>query len=125
MFWLRNKKNNFQLHTLIWGPDKQISEWKTIVPNGKKRVTLVYFCFSEAFRGFPILRELEMPLNGLRSLHPKLEDYVNLEVTVFGINAPEKVTKTQENITHKRAKRSALSQQVTTRLQGTTNVKHK
>ena len=21
MFWLRNKKNNFQLHTLIWGPD--------------------------------------------------------------------------------------------------------
>ena len=20
--WLRNKKNNFQLHTLIWGPDK-------------------------------------------------------------------------------------------------------
>ena len=21
MFWLRNKKNNFLLHTLIWGPD--------------------------------------------------------------------------------------------------------
>ena len=21
MFWLRNKKNNFQLHTLIWGPE--------------------------------------------------------------------------------------------------------
>ena len=21
MFWLRNKKNNFQLPTLIWGPD--------------------------------------------------------------------------------------------------------
>ena len=31
------------------------------------------------------------------------------------------MTKTQENITHKRAKRSALSQQVTTRLQGTDN----
>ena len=30
-----------------------------------------------------------------------------------------KVTKTQENITYKRAKRSAHSQQVTTRLQGT------
>ena len=29
------------------------------------------------------------------------------------------VTETLENITHKRAKRSALSQQVTTRLQGT------
>ena len=21
MFWLRNKKNNFQLHILIWGPE--------------------------------------------------------------------------------------------------------
>ena len=21
MFWLRNKKNNFQLHSLIWGPE--------------------------------------------------------------------------------------------------------
>ena len=31
----------------------------------------------------------------------------------------EKVTKTKENITYKRAKRSALSQQVTTSLQGT------
>ena len=30
-----------------------------------------------------------------------------------------KVTKTQENTTHKRAKRSAISQQVITRLQGT------
>ena len=30
-----------------------------------------------------------------------------------------KVTKTQEKITNKRARRSALSQQVTTRLQGT------
>ena len=30
----------------------------------------------------------------------------------------EKVTKTQENITYNRTKRSALSQQVTTRLRG-------
>ena len=22
MFWLRNKKNNFQLRTLIWGPER-------------------------------------------------------------------------------------------------------
>ena len=22
MFWLRNKKNNFHLHSLIWGPEK-------------------------------------------------------------------------------------------------------
>ena len=22
MFWLRNKKNNFSVHTLIWGPGK-------------------------------------------------------------------------------------------------------
>ena len=42
----------------------------------------------------------------------------------------EKVTKTQENITYKRAKRSAVSQQVTAMLQETdsiakTNTKHK
>ena len=23
MFWLRKKKNNFQVHTLIWRPEKQ------------------------------------------------------------------------------------------------------
>ena len=42
-----------------------------------------------------------------------------LTETLYG-----KVTKTQRKITHKRAKRSALSQQVITRLQGTikTNV---
>ena len=26
MFWLRNKKNNFQIHTLIWGPVNTIDE---------------------------------------------------------------------------------------------------
>ena len=26
MFWLRNKKNNFQLHTLIWGSDHGSSQ---------------------------------------------------------------------------------------------------
>ena len=26
MFWLRNKKNSFQLHTLIWGPGPQDRE---------------------------------------------------------------------------------------------------
>ena len=25
IFWLRNKKNNFQLHTLIWGPVTTVS----------------------------------------------------------------------------------------------------
>ena len=25
MFWLRNKKNNFQLHALIWGPDVDLA----------------------------------------------------------------------------------------------------
>ena len=24
MFWLRNNKNNFQLHTLIWGPEHNV-----------------------------------------------------------------------------------------------------
>ena len=44
MFWLRNKKNNFQLLTLIWGPAsvyKQISEETTIVMNNGKRVKLL------------------------------------------------------------------------------------
>ena len=27
MFWLRNKKNNIQLHTLIWGPESSINVW--------------------------------------------------------------------------------------------------
>ena len=35
MFWLRNKKNNFQLHTLIWGPDKN-REKHTHKKNGYK-----------------------------------------------------------------------------------------
>ncbi|KAH3807141.1 hypothetical protein DPMN_135474, partial [Dreissena polymorpha] len=40
----------------------------------------------EAFRGFPILRELEMPLNGLRSIKPNLGDYPNLEVLDMSYN---------------------------------------
>ena len=28
MFWLRNKKNNFQLHTLIWRPASEASDKK-------------------------------------------------------------------------------------------------
>ena len=28
MFWLRNKKNNFQLHTFIWRPVTGVSEMK-------------------------------------------------------------------------------------------------
>ena len=24
MFWLKNKKNNFQFHTLIWGPERRL-----------------------------------------------------------------------------------------------------
>ena len=31
MFWLRDKKNNFQLHTLIWGP---VSGSKIFVKQG-------------------------------------------------------------------------------------------
>ena len=40
VFWLRNKKNNFQLHTFIWGPDLTVvfltinsaDEWKKCGP---------------------------------------------------------------------------------------------
>ena len=27
MFWLRNKKNNFQLRTLIWGPVQGLNQY--------------------------------------------------------------------------------------------------
>ncbi|XP_052782406.1 X-ray radiation resistance-associated protein 1-like isoform X2 [Mya arenaria] len=40
----------------------------------------------EAFRGFPILRELEMPLNGLRSIKPNFGDYPFLEVLDLSYN---------------------------------------
>lgn len=36
--------------------------------------------FTEAFRGFPIIRELEIPLNGLRSIKLSPGDYPSLEV---------------------------------------------
>ena len=31
MFWLRNKKNNFQSHTLIWGPDMGLETRKQVL----------------------------------------------------------------------------------------------
>ena len=34
MFWLRNKKNNFQLCTLIWGPDLETDFLTTWLKNG-------------------------------------------------------------------------------------------
>ncbi|XP_053404342.1 X-ray radiation resistance-associated protein 1-like isoform X2 [Mercenaria mercenaria] len=40
----------------------------------------------EAFRGFPILRELEMPLNALRSIKPNIGDYPSLEVLDVSYN---------------------------------------
>ena len=30
MFWLRNTKNNFQLHTLIWAPGKLFLYWRLL-----------------------------------------------------------------------------------------------
>jgi hypothetical protein len=39
--------------------------------------------FSEAFRGFPIIRELEIPLNGLRSIRLSPGDYPTLEVKLI------------------------------------------
>ncbi|XP_070173868.1 X-ray radiation resistance-associated protein 1-like isoform X2 [Littorina saxatilis] len=40
----------------------------------------------EAFRGFPSLRELEMPLNGLRSLKFQMTDFPTLEVLELSYN---------------------------------------
>ncbi|KAH9512387.1 X-ray radiation resistance-associated protein 1 [Bulinus truncatus] len=40
----------------------------------------------EAFRGFPSLRELELPLNGVRSLHISHTDFVHLEMLDLSYN---------------------------------------
>ncbi|KAK0048809.1 X-ray radiation resistance-associated protein 1-like isoform X1 [Biomphalaria pfeifferi] len=40
----------------------------------------------EAFRGFPSLRELELPLNGLRSIHISYTDFKNLEMLDLSYN---------------------------------------
>ena len=41
MFWLRNKKNNFQLRTLIWGPETvwQMTPVHAQTKAGTKHVT--------------------------------------------------------------------------------------
>ena len=31
MFWLRNKKNNYQLHTLIWRPEYRLYRFETLM----------------------------------------------------------------------------------------------
>ena len=38
---------------------------------------------TDVFRGFPILRELEIPLNGLRGLKIQPGDYPSLEVSRY------------------------------------------
>ena len=40
MFWWRNKKNNFQLCTLIWGPGVIELKWTKIIDDGKITVTV-------------------------------------------------------------------------------------
>ena len=47
MFWLRNKKNNFQLHTLIWAADS------TTKPPGslRRRIFWYFSSVSTAFLG--------------------------------------------------------------------------
>ena len=38
MFWLRNKKNNLLLHTLIWGPAMTNLCWPLPTPNPTKKL---------------------------------------------------------------------------------------
>ena len=43
MFWMRNKKNNFQLRTLIWGPADSVLKrliWKRVSNNIQKQQKL-------------------------------------------------------------------------------------
>ena len=47
MFWLRNKKINFQLHTLIWGPQPPPRWGRDIhVAELNSAILIVYFDFS-------------------------------------------------------------------------------
>ena len=36
MYWFRNKKNNFQLSTLIWGPDMVTNYTDDLIRKGKQ-----------------------------------------------------------------------------------------
>lgn len=43
----------------------------------------MYIFFSEAFRGFPMIQELEIPLNGLRGIKLSPVDFPYLEVNHY------------------------------------------
>ena len=42
MYWLRNKKNNFQLHTLIWGPASKQVLYETMKTQMKCRIIISF-----------------------------------------------------------------------------------
>ena len=44
MFWLSNNKNNFQMHSLIWGPDFLTQLLKHILRVLKRTVSLSSSC---------------------------------------------------------------------------------
>ena len=50
MFWLRNKKNNFQVHTLIWGPGPK--EWTVLYRKGQFYKGIIEKSFYDHFPKF-------------------------------------------------------------------------
>ena len=57
MFWLRNKKNNFQLRTLIWGPPLSLKGQlfldKMKLNNFSKAITVSLWIFEADFTSKP------------------------------------------------------------------------
>ena len=69
-------------------------------------VNLVILTYSFHYRPYIKIKKRKRQISGIDTINTQPE-------TPYG-----KVTKTQENITYKRANRAALSQQVITKLQG-------
>ena len=130
MFWSRNKKINFQLPILILRPELNTSASTLIfqTPCLLKILTLrktLDQIINEHLKTestnkiislnfFQKLSRNEESKTRKAKIRDRYNQVPHLTHTPYG-----KVTKTQENTTQKRAKRSTLSKQVITRLQVT------
>ena len=76
MFWLRNKKNNFQLPTLIWGPDMSAHVLLNLLNKLRKR---------DKMRGLPsILSLFHNELNEFNNtIAPMLESIYHMTLRLL------------------------------------------
>ena len=90
MFWFRNKKNNFQLHTLIWGPGKIIN--RTGVKLAFELQKMAFFCYIFYFP-FVFLRKVRLEISYessatrrlfVRNINPYLVSRRGLEIENVG-----------------------------------------